>query len=203
MLESALENFQTHLLDEQHRLYQATLPSSLWPSPETFECLWRLHPEAFPRFQIHGRVVDAPRWQQAYGVDYTFSGQSHEALPTPPPLKPYLKWCQEHVDSDINGLLLNWYDGARGHYIGKHRDSNHGRVQGSPIITLSFGETRILRMRPWKKKGYRDFVAEHGSVFLVPWNTNLAWTHEIPPSKRYQQRRISMTARAFHQHEQS
>lgn len=101
------------------------------------------------------------------------------------------------VDERLNGMLLNWYDGSLGHYIGKHRDSTKKLVHGVPIVTISFGEQRTFRLRPWKKKGTRDFAARCGSVFVMPFETNLAWTHEVPRSAKCQSRRISVTLRAF------
>ena len=192
-----MEGFEELRLNEEHVLYKRHYPAERMPTKEEFAALWTLHPPSFPTLTIHGRSVQAPRWQQAYGVDYVFSGQTNHAQPIPDLLLPYLRWCQEHIAPELNGLLLNWYDGAQGHYIGKHRDSNHQRVPNSHIVTLSLGEERTLRMRPWRQKGFTDFVAENGSIFVIPWNTNLAWTHEIPASRRTSRRRISLTFRAF------
>ena len=68
---------------------------------------------------------------------------------------------------------------------------------GAPIVTVSLGQDRVFRLRPWKGKGFRDFDAENGTVFVMPYNTNQAWTHEVPKAKRFQGRRISVTFRAF------
>jgi alkylated DNA repair dioxygenase AlkB len=102
----------------------------------------------------------------------------------------------------MHGLLLNWYDGP-GHYIGPHHDSTRDMVPGTPIITISFGETRVFRLTRGKgdKKEDRDFPAEHGAVFVMPFDTNLAWKHSVPKSARYRDRRISVTLRAFNSDE--
>ena len=112
-------------------------------------------------------------------------------------MEPFLQWCQQHIDERLNGILLNWYDATLGHYIGKHRDSTKKMITDVPIVTISFGEERIFRLRPWKQKGFLDFMATHGRVFVMPFSTNLAWMHEIPSGKRYQSRRISLTFRGF------
>ena len=73
-------------------------------------------------------------------------------------------------------------------------------VRGAPIVTVSFGETRTFRLTLEKKKVVeetRDFPAPHGTVFVMPYNTNLAWKHEIPKSARRLGRRVSVTLRAF------
>ena len=83
------------------------------------------------------------------------------------------------------------------HYIGAHRDSREGLIEGTPIVTVSLGEQRTFRLRPWEGRGFRDFAAPHGSVFVMPWGTNLAWTHEVPHAAAHTGRRISVTLRAF------
>ncbi|MBT3606536.1 MAG: 2OG-Fe(II) oxygenase [Candidatus Latescibacteria bacterium] len=162
-----------------------------------FDALWDLHPEDFPEILIHGRRVKTPRWGQAFGRDYRFSGQLAQSDPIPPLLDTVLNWVRAAIHEHLNGLLLNWYDGSLGHYIGKHRDETTGMVVGSPIVTVSFGEARLFRLRKWKGTETIDFVAEHGSVFVVPYEMNKRWTHEIPKSKRYQGKRVSVTVRAF------
>ncbi len=165
-----------------------------------FEELWNLHPPESPEIHLHGRRVRLPRWQQAYGVDYRFSGQVSRALPVPPALRPMLDWCRAVMDPGLNGLLLNWYDGRLGHYIGRHRDSTKDLVPGSGVATVSLGEERIFRLRPWPRRAEDapiDFKTGHGTVFLLPWATNQAFTHEVPASKRLTGRRISVTLRAF------
>lgn len=93
----------------------------------------------------------------------------------------------------------DWYDGQLGHYIGKHRDSTKNMVHGAPIVTISSGEQRTFRLRPWKGAAgsQHDFPAADGTVFVMPYETNLAWTHEVPKSARCTGRRISVTLRAF------
>lgn len=187
---------ECHHLDEKHVLYSAQLPETLRFSADQYEQVWAMHPSEYHEIMIHGRLVPTPRWQQAYGRDYQYTGQVNRALPVPSLLQPLLDWSQM-LDARLNGLLLNWYDGARGHYIGKHRDSIANLRRGSPIVTISFGEERVFRLRPHKGTGMIDFRAKNGTVFVMPFATNLAWTHEVPKSSRCLGRRISVTVRAF------
>ena len=173
------------------------LPESLTPDETQFEQLWNLHPEEFHDVKIMDKVVKTPRWQQAYNKSYEYTGSVNVALQVPELLQPYWGWCRERIDERLNALLLNWYDGKLGHYIGKHRDSVTNMIDGAPIVTVSFGEERKFRFRPWRGTGFTDFATTNGSVFIVPYATNLAWTHEVPASKKYQGCRISFTVRAF------
>ena len=191
------KGFVRHQLDEHHHFYAGVLPDHLRLSEAEFDELWSLHPDDYHEIQMHGRPIKTPRWQQAYGADYHYTGRVNKALPAPSILQPILDWCRAAIDNQLNGILLNWYDGSRGHYIGKHRDSTKHMVEGSPIVTISFGEERTFRLRPWKLPGMRDFPARDGAVFVMPYDTNLTWTHEVPGFAGQQGRRISVTLRAF------
>ena len=193
-----LPECQQHCLFDRFEFFTGRLPVDLDELAKTqFEQLWSMHPEQSDEILIHGRLVAIPRWQQAYGRDYQFSWTVNRALPVPAILAPFLTWVREAVDARLNGLLLNWYDGERRHYIGAHRDSREGLVVGTPIVTISAGEERTFRLRLLKERGLVDFKASHGTVFVMPWDTNLGLKHEVPHQTRHKGRRISVTARAF------
>ena len=184
-------------LDAEHVVEVGMMPAELVPDAAGFAALWDIHPGDFHEILMHGRRVKTPRWQQAYGADYRYTGNTNRAEPLTPQMQVWLAWARECFDERLNGLLLNWYDGTAGHYIGKHRDSEIQRVEGSAIVTLSFGETRVFRMRPWRGTGFVDIPVENGSVLVIPWTTNRAFTHEVPASAAACGRRVSVTLRAF------
>lgn len=173
------------------------LPDELRLDAGAFDALWRLHPDTYHEILMRGRLVLTPRWQQAYERDYHYTGRTNAALPLPGLLRPLFHAVPQAIDARLNGALLNWYDGALGHYIGRHRDSRVGLVVGAPIVTVSLGAERVFRLRPWRGTGHMDFPAADGAVFVMPYATNLAWTHEVPHSARSRGRRISITFRAF------
>lgn len=146
---------------------------------------------------MFGRLVDVPRWSETYGRDYLFSGTVQRAQPVPDHLAPLLDWSRQRIDQRLDGLLVNWYDGALGHSIGRHRDDEVDLVAGAPIVTISFGEGRRFRLRPWQGRGFHDIEVGDGSVLVLPYVTNVAYTHEVPASRKQQGRRISVTLRAF------
>ncbi len=194
--------FERYDLGDGNAFHTGLLPSELVPDELQFETLWRLHPSEFHEIKMHGRLVPTPRWQQAYGKDYHYTGQVNRALPLPKELEPIIAWAREQVDSRLNGILLNWYDGKLGHYIGRHRDSRVNMVISAPIVTMSLGEQRTFRLRPWpSSRGSRviDFETRNGTVLVMPFETNLAWTHEVPASKKRMGRRISVTLRGFNE----
>ena len=184
-------------LDETHRFYTGNLPEKLILSADKFDNLWSERPDEYHKILIHGREVDTPRWQQAFGHDYDYTGRVNYARPLLPVLEPLVSWCQNEIDERLNGVLVNWYDVSLLHYIGKHRDSVKDMIAGCPIVTLSFGGSRTFRLRPWKGAGYQDFQARNGSLFIMPFRTNQAYTHEVLRLKRDEGRRISVTLRGF------
>lgn len=191
--------FETHVLDDGRRFLVGRLPEAMLPGQDQFEAVWRLHPADYPEIHLHGRLVKIPRWQQAYGADYHFSGRTSAALPVPPSLEQFHTWARSAIDERLNGLLLNWYDGDLGHYIGPHRDSTRNMVPGAPIVTISLGAERTFRLTrdgPDRKRVV-DFPAEAGMVFIMPFETNRAWKHGVPKRACHRGRRISITLRAF------
>src|SRR5687767_3257571 len=149
---TTIKNFSWHVLRGHEGLWVGRLPDSLQVSPAQFEALWEMHPSEFHTIQIMGRNVKTPRWQQAYGVDYFYAGKVNRALPIPEILRPLHDGTREIIRNDINGILLNWYDGGLGHYIGRHRDSTENLVFESSIVTISLGEDRTFRIRPWPSR---------------------------------------------------
>jgi alkylated DNA repair dioxygenase AlkB len=195
-----MEPFEKHIVFGRFEFFVGRLPADIAArGREEFEHYWRLHPEERHRVRQPGtrRSVPVPRWQQAYEKPYKYTGSVNGALPLPALLRPYLTLLQQKLDPRLNGVLLNWYDAAQQHYIGPHRDSPAGLVVGSPIVTISLGADRCFRLL---RKGEHslDFTAQHGSVFIVPWDTNLEVKHAVPqPRVNEQGRRVSITLRAF------
>jgi alkylated DNA repair dioxygenase AlkB len=192
-------DFVRHSLDAKCDFWTGTLSPPQLPTAAEREELWRSHPAEYHTILMRGRLVKTPRWQQAYGADYHYTGRVNKAIPLTPLLRRILEWGQETIDERLNGVLVNWYDARLRHYIGPHRDSTVSMIPGSPIVTISVGEERLFRLRPWRRKNAAplDFPAPDGAVFVMPYETNLAFTHEVPYFARYRGRRISITLRAF------
>ena len=87
-----LSGFRIHQLDDQHCFHSGTPPDHLRLSETGFEELWNLHPAEYHEIKMHGRLVKTPRWQQAYGADYHYTGRVNKALSVPALLQPLLEW---------------------------------------------------------------------------------------------------------------
>lgn len=186
-------------------IFRAALRDPQLFGRDRFDELWDMHPAERPTAVNHGREVELPRWQYAFDRDYSFTGQTSVARPRPALLDGLLGWVKEAIDPRLNGILVNAYDGRLGDYIGPHRDETRGLVRGSPIVTVSLGEGRSFRIRPWKGKTRRtqahfrflDFPATDGTVFVMPAVVNDRFTHEVPDAARHRGRRLSVTFRVF------
>jgi hypothetical protein len=189
--------FRFHEIVGGQGIWVGALPDELVPEEQGFEELWALHPENQGLLKIHGRVVTAPRWNQSYGAAYSYNELAEAPRELPAALEPYLDWARAAIDRRLNGVGVNWYDAMLGHYIGAHRDHRQGLVRGAPMATLVLGEERPFRIRPWKERGYVDFAGPPGTVFVMPYATNLVATHEVPLLAGHRGRRISITVRAF------
>lgn len=186
-----------HPLDGFHQVFTTIVTSPELLSGDLFERLWALRPAEPQVIRKFGRNFVLRRQQKAFGRDYAFSDTVSKAAPIPAELSPFLAWAQSTVDSRLNGLLVNWYDGAKGDEIGPHLDSETGLLPGSPIVTISLGDPRIFRMDRVAEKLRCDFTVENGSVIIIPWETNRAWKHSVPHRARDTGCRISVTLRAF------
>lgn len=184
-------------LDDNHNIYLSPVIDQFNWNYERFAELWETHPENYHTLKIHGKEVLTPRWQQAYGKNYRYTGSKNNALAVTELLQPFLDWSCEQIDTRLNGMLLNWYDGQSNHYIGAHRDDMRDLLQDSPIVTISLGQERVFRMRPYKGTGFKDVTVRNGEVIVIPYDTNLHWTHEVPDFKKYDGKRISVTLRAY------
>lgn len=191
-------SFARHALGDEHAVFVGRLPDDMMPSPGQWESLWNLHPPHRAVAAIR-RAVRIPRWQQAYERTYAFSGTMGVALPRPPELQPYWDYGRGQVDARLNGLLVSWYEGRSGHYLGPHHDQEEGLVEGSPIVMISLGEQRMLRLTRTLnfREQVHEFALSSGSVLVLPAATNRAWKHSVPRFASYRGRRINITLRAF------
>jgi hypothetical protein len=140
--------FVSHTLDEHHCLYVGRLPSKLVINDLQFEELWNIHPDEFHEIMMHGRPVKTPRWQQAYGKDYHYTGNVNKALPVPSRLQPLLQWAQNTIDLRLNGMLLNWYTRDVGVKARRITHVRRTRPGGMPATTFPIPSTFLAGIPP-------------------------------------------------------
>lgn len=132
--------------------------------------LWTLRPAERSVIKIAGKLVTVPRYDQAYGRAYTFSGANHEARELPPLLQPYMDFanqcCATMLKRDYEGRLfnmcfVNWYEDGH-HYIGWHSDDERqlykNKYGETLVFSISLGQQRRFLMKP------RAARAQHGET---------------------------------------
>ena len=151
-------NYTRHQLDDECWIDTYKLPEELMPTQEERELLWDIHPEKRGEIRAFG-ATKSPRWFQSYEKPYHFSGVEHLAASTPDLIHRYLDWVKTTQYEEDNGegsedsscgtynqCLVNWYQ--NGHdYISPHADDENHMYPRTPIICISFGETRQFRIR--------------------------------------------------------
>lgn len=186
------------LFEGRCRLLTGMIPQGLVPPREI---LMGCVPERPALVTLYGKTHESPRFTQAYGRSYTYSGQEHHALPVPDWLQVLMDWAAGVAGCAYNSALVNWYmDGN--HYIAPHSDDERPLVPGGSVFTCSFGETRKFRLRPKDHSSKPvDYDPPHASYLVMLPPTQTHCTHEIVKVSGEKGKalgpRVSVTFRAF------
>lgn len=91
----------------------------------------------------------------------------------------------EAIGQNLNHALVQWYRNGTD-FISEHSDKTLDVRRGSFIVNLSLGASRvmILRTKDKTKRIIQRITLPHNSVFVMGWETNRIWTHEIHQDKR-------------------
>jgi alkylated DNA repair dioxygenase AlkB len=170
------------------------------PEDTEFDELWGSHPTEFD--------VKIPRYQQAYGRSYQYSGiESHAITETAlisrlkDRLNELISIESEPMEYAFNMCLCNWYEPE--HYIGPHSDDTRQLVPQSPIAGLSWGCPRVFTLSPrfLKKPNQikKSIKMESGDLIIMGGDCQLTHKHEIEKLKKGDTRgnRVSFTFRCF------
>jgi len=168
-----------------------------------------------------GRVIDFPRRTRAFGTDYKFTGQTQKAEPIAriDPLVLEVSETLRAADPLLapnSAALLNFYDAARGKYIGAHSDDERALVKDSPVISLSWcSQGHHRRFRFTARKGITDallpswgaapgvLLLRDGCLVVMGGQCQRTHRHELmKPTKTTGEskgQRINLTLRSFEQ----
>lgn len=147
---------------------------------------------------IHGKWIDIPRKQVAFGdvgTSYTFS---HNTVPTKtwtPLLLSIKKDVEKMAGKKFNFVLINRYnDGDQ--YIGWHSDSSINLDLNPDIASLTVGSERLFKFRNIEDNSKQLTVQlNHGSLLFMNHPTNQYWQHSLPVRKNVNRPRINLTFR--------
>lgn len=108
-----------------------------------------------------------------------------------------IKHRVEHeTQMKFNAVLLNLYrNGKDG--VGWHSDKTKSTNQDMNIASVTFGETRLFRLRHKIVKHIPqiEIPLHHGTFLLMGGSTNTYWEHQVPKTARHVLPRINLTFR--------
>ena len=137
------------------------------------------------RRPMYDRIVDVPRLTAHFGPGAVW----------PQPLRAAQRVAERFAGVRFNSAGLNLYrDGNDS--VAMHNDHTAELIDGSPVLLISLGGTR--RMRIHSKALPRqtfDVALEPGSVLLMAGASQRHWEHGIPKTRGHADARISLAFR--------
>lgn len=183
-------------------------PTFLCSNPVWYGEMWSAHPRILTQINIAGRCVNLPRFVQAFGRDYAFSGQVAKGArvdsnPTVCNLVRAISSIMVASGSDLvyDSCLVNWYNPD--HYIGPHSDAVVDLVPLSPIFSLTWGCLRTFRLTPRNGQHARavskslKLKLNDGDMLVMGGECQSTHVHELLREKDISGTRINFTFRCF------
>ena len=177
-----------------------------WPgfldAKETASCFAALQSKIdwhTPRVFVYGRWIDSPRqsaWYGDRGAVYRYSGTINEPISWLPELKNLGERLNDFCKSEFNSVLANHYRSGSDS-MGWHSDDEKELGPEPVIASISLGGARIflLRHRRHKELQTHEITLESGSLLLMRGESQRAWRHSIPKTRRTVAPRINLTYR--------
>lgn len=172
-----IDNFFTK--EESDHYYNMLLHTTLWREYE---------------MPMYDKTVIAPRMVAWYGDNNRPESKSHSEWPNE------LLTIKERIENEtriaFNAVLLNLYrNGMDG--VGWHSDKTTSINKDMNIASVTFGETRMFRLRHKTLKHIPqiEIPLHHGTFLLMAGSTNTYWEHQVPKTTRDVLPRINLTFR--------
>ena len=151
--------------------------------------------------KIFGKVHLTPRLQAWYadeGKSYSYSGLKMRSNQWTPLLQAIKLNLEQRTGHEFNSVLANLYRTGQDSN-GWHSD-NEKELGINPVIaSLSFGESRIFKLKHRKDRSQKLNIPLHnGSLLLMQGETQHNWLHTIAKTKRQIKERINLTFRYIH-----
>lgn len=147
------------------------------------------------QMEIFDKTVTAPR-MIAWYEDKDNPGADPEGADWPPELLEIRKKVEQETGLQFNAVLLNFYrNGKDG--VAWHSDRTDTSGPNPIIASVSFGETRMFRLRHKSRKDQKqvEIPLHHGSFLLMAGTTNSCWQHQVPKTAKDILPRINLTFR--------
>ena len=162
-------------------------------------CIKEIEPllENNPEIQVFGKICNQQRDIGFFSNDsigYKYSKKLMESKPLTYHIECLLKEVNIQFNSEFNGILVNKYKNGND-YISAHSD-DESDLDNSGVISISFGASRIFRIRDKKTKKIRyNENLESGTIIQMGGDFQKIYTHEIPKQTKIKEVRYSFTFR--------
>ena len=143
---------------------------------------------------MYDKTVTAPRMIAWYGDSNREDRKANNNWPKE--LLAIRQRVENETNIQFNGVLLNLYrDGKDG--VGWHSDKTKSSNKDMIIASVTFGETRMFRLRHkiLKHIPQVEIPLHHGTFLLMAGSTNTYWEHQVPKTSRNILPRINLTFR--------
>jgi alkylated DNA repair dioxygenase AlkB len=147
---------------------------------------------------VYGKWHLTPRltaWQAAPGIQYRYSGQTHEGAPMNTAIYELAEMLKADWQTPFNSVLLNWYRSGQD-AMGWHADDEPELGKQPTIASISLGATRKFALKhktnPLLKSSYE---LTHGSLLMMKGNLQHEWIHALPRTNKVKTGRINLTFR--------
>ena len=153
---------------------------------EWFEMLLERMPWRHQRRVMYERELDVPRLTASFALD-------DPSLPAP--LGEAAALAMREFGVGFNSVGLNLYR-DRNDSVAPHNDRLGDLVEGCPIVLLSLGATRRMRIQGKKSRARLELDLEAGSLLLMDYETQKHYDHGIPKQRAAVGPRISLAFRS-------
>ena len=145
--------------------------------------------------EIYEKIVTVPRMISWY-EDRNNPGADLNKPEWTPELLSIKHRVEKETQEKFNSVLLNLYrNGKDG--VGWHSDREQNFGKDAIIASVSFGETRMFRLRHKFNKDIAqvEIPLHHGSLLLMAGTTQSFWQHQVPKTAKEILPRINLTFR--------
>lgn len=143
---------------------------------------------------MYDKTVKAPRMIAWYGDSNREEREPNSSWPAE------LLVIRDRVENEtkmrFNGVLLNLYRDGKDS-VAWHSDKTKSANKDMMIASVTFGDTRIFRLRHkiLKHIPQIEIPLHHGTFLLMAGSTNTYWEHQVPKTARDVLPRINLTFR--------
>jgi alkylated DNA repair dioxygenase AlkB len=139
---------------------------------------------------------ELPSYQQAYGKDYIINNQKLISQPIPHDFFDIIKYYSNLYECDFNMMLINWYPNGS-YYIRPHSDNEKQIKHNSPIVSISYGETRIFVTENVHTNEKKSYLLENYDTIAMLGSFQSEYKHSILKQPEITKERINISLRCL------